>query len=135
MIAFQSLSLKLLTCRRKHTLQDFHQVQGRVCPSSIRCTGDGNLLTTRRWSIRSKGSVPTNRDKVFFWSLSHILNSTLAWSSSLVPLTHHCSTGLNGHRCRRLPDSQLDNLLSGTVEEMEQAFLALLTGHMYAIFS
>ena len=33
-------------------------------------------------------------------------------------------------RCRRLPDSQLDNLLSGTAEEMEQAFLALLTGFL-----
>ena len=33
-------------------------------------------------------------------------------------------------RCRCLPDSQLDNLLSATAEEMEQAFLELLTGFL-----
>ena len=38
-----------------------------------------NLLTTRRWSIHSIGSMPTGRDKVSFLSLSHTLNSTLAW--------------------------------------------------------
>ena len=48
-------------------------------------------------SIHSIGSMPTGRDKVSFLSLSHTLNSTLAWLWFLAPHTHHCSIGLTGH--------------------------------------